>query len=246
MLALARSRKAMTLKDLAREAGMTPAKAHPYLVSFGRLRIVEQDPDSGRYDLGPQALHIGLAALQRLDPLRIANEEVRKLCSGADHSGAISVWGNLGPAAVSVIEADYPLHVVLRPGTVLSLSTTATGRVFAAYMPRSVVRAALKFESHRFGGQQHPPSLSALERDVSEVRRLGVASNVGATTPGVIALGAPAFEQDGTVALAIALVKPGAASDAKPEGDLARKVIACAQRISERLGYRPAPQQDSL
>ena len=31
----------MALKDLAREAGMTPAKAHPYLVSFGKLGLIE-------------------------------------------------------------------------------------------------------------------------------------------------------------------------------------------------------------
>ena len=32
----------MALKDLAREADMTPAKAHPYMVSFGRLGLIEQ------------------------------------------------------------------------------------------------------------------------------------------------------------------------------------------------------------
>ena len=35
--ALARAGRQMALKDLAREADMTPAKAHPYLVSFGKL-----------------------------------------------------------------------------------------------------------------------------------------------------------------------------------------------------------------
>ena len=35
--ALARVGEPMMLRDLAREAGMTPAKAHPYLVSFSRL-----------------------------------------------------------------------------------------------------------------------------------------------------------------------------------------------------------------
>jgi len=42
--ALARSGRQMALKDLAREADMTPAKAHPYLVSFGKLGLIEQDP----------------------------------------------------------------------------------------------------------------------------------------------------------------------------------------------------------
>ena len=39
--ALAHHGRPMALKDLAREAGMTPAKAHPYLVSFGKLGLIE-------------------------------------------------------------------------------------------------------------------------------------------------------------------------------------------------------------
>ena len=33
----------MMLRDLARNAGMSAAKAHPYLVSFMRIGLVEQD-----------------------------------------------------------------------------------------------------------------------------------------------------------------------------------------------------------
>ena len=33
---------------LVQEAGMTPAKAHPYVVSFGRLGLIEQDGATGK------------------------------------------------------------------------------------------------------------------------------------------------------------------------------------------------------
>ena len=42
LLALAHQGQPMALKDLARDAGMSPAKAHPYLVSFGKLGLIEQ------------------------------------------------------------------------------------------------------------------------------------------------------------------------------------------------------------
>ena len=38
--ALAHHGRPMALKDLARAADMTPAKAHPYLVSFGKIGLV--------------------------------------------------------------------------------------------------------------------------------------------------------------------------------------------------------------
>ena len=49
LLALADSRSDLSLKDLAARAGLTPSRAHPYLVSFSRLGLVEQRQASGRY-----------------------------------------------------------------------------------------------------------------------------------------------------------------------------------------------------
>ena len=56
------------LRDLAREAGMTPAKAHPYLASFSRIGLIEQDETTGRYEIGALALELGLISLRRLSP----------------------------------------------------------------------------------------------------------------------------------------------------------------------------------
>ena len=64
--ALAQSGEPMMLRDLARQAGMPPAKAHPYLVSFSRLGLIEQDQATGRYEFGALALELGLVSLRRL------------------------------------------------------------------------------------------------------------------------------------------------------------------------------------
>src|ERR1700759_4885317 len=64
--------RAMMLRDLAQRAGMSPAKAHRYLVSFLRLGVVSQDPLSGRYELGGFALQLGLARLARVDGVKLA------------------------------------------------------------------------------------------------------------------------------------------------------------------------------
>src|SRR5215468_1959097 len=75
-------------------AGMTAAKAHPYMVSYMRLGPVEQDRASGRYELGPLALQMGLASMRRLNPVRIATEAIAELVLRINHAVALSVWGN--------------------------------------------------------------------------------------------------------------------------------------------------------
>src|SRR3989344_5202936 len=78
---LARTGRRMALKDLARAANMTAAKAHPYLVSFGKLGLIEQDAVSGHYGLGPLAMQLGLTSLQKVDPVRLAIAELPALAA---------------------------------------------------------------------------------------------------------------------------------------------------------------------
>src|SRR5512139_3429396 len=136
LLALADSPGPLGLKDLSARAGLSPSRAHPYLVSYGRLGLVEQDVVSGRYALGPAALRIGLACLQQFDPLQAAEPVARELAARTGHAVALAVWGNFGPTVVRLIEARQPLHVAIRVGSVMSTFDTATGRAFAAALPR--------------------------------------------------------------------------------------------------------------
>ena len=56
-----------TLSDIAREAGMPPSKVHRYLASFIHAGLAVQRERSGRYDLGPEAAELGVAAISRND-----------------------------------------------------------------------------------------------------------------------------------------------------------------------------------
>ena len=133
LLALAHHGGPMALKDLAREADMAPAKAHPYMVSFGRLGLIEQDRSNGHYQLGPLALQLGLISLQQYDPVRLATPVIEELALQLGHTVAIAVWGTRGPTIVRVAEGPTPVHISMRHGTVMSLAGTASGRLFAAW-----------------------------------------------------------------------------------------------------------------
>ena len=102
--ALARSGEPMMLRDLAREAGMAPAKAHPYLVSFSRIGLIEQDETNGRYEIGALALELGLISLRRLSAVRIAAPRIAALASEIDHAVSLAVWGTHGPTVVRLEE----------------------------------------------------------------------------------------------------------------------------------------------
>lgn len=240
LLALVDSGGPMTLRDLSRAASMVPAKAHPYLVSFGNLGLVSQDAHTGEYLLGPLALQLGLVALHGLDPVNQALAEVGQLATATGQAIAIAVWGNHGATIVHYQESSNPIHVNMRTGTVMSLVETATGRAFAAFLQPKLCEKLASEEIRRIAA--NATEARELERQfetaLAEIRRRGLARALGKPMPGINALCAPVFDHAGSIVLVITATGPAGSFDAAWDGLIAREVQACAERVSRRLGQR--------
>lgn len=237
--ALAVSSTPMMLKDIAMAAEMPPAKAHAYLVSFCKLGLMEQDVETGRYDLGALALQLGLASLNRLDAVKIASHEMSELAERTGQSAAIAVWGNHGATIVRYQQSVRPIHINMRTGTVMSLTATATGHVFAAFLPKHQVEAVVN-TTYRDAKQRSAAkkTLAALEPTLESVRRRRMARADGHPLPGINAFSVPVFDHTGSVALALTLLGPAAEFDASWDGDLALACRDVSERVSDRLGAR--------
>jgi len=242
--ALAHQGRPLALKDLALAAGMAAAKAHPYLVSFGKIGLVEQDRASGRYGLGPLALQLGLMSLQQADPVRLATPAIEDLAQQTGHTVAMAVWGTHGPTIVRLAESPAAVHVNMRHGTVFSIAGTASGQLYAAFLPEAVVRPL--YEAERRGAapkadaQALPTWAQFAKTTLAEVRSQGLGRSDGAVVAGVSALSAPVFDHRGDVVLALTVIGPSAALDSRWDGVLAAAMRHAAAAVSARLGHRPA------
>ena len=235
--ALAHVGRTMALKDLAREAGMSAAKAHPYLVSFGKLGLIEQDAASGRYGLGPLAMQLGLISLQQFDPVRLATPVIAELAQALNLTVAIAVWGNRGPTIVRIEEAPSAVHVNMRHGTVMSLRGTASGLLFAAHLSEARVAALLADEPGPAGAK--PQRLdAALKSQLAEARQQGISRAVDGAVPGVSAMAAPVFDERGSMVLSLTAIGPSAIFDTRLEGVVAQALRGAANTLSRQLGAR--------
>jgi len=232
--ALAHHGRPMALKDLAREAGMGAAKAHPYLVSFGKLGLIAQD-ETGRYGLGPLAMQLGLISLQQFDPVRLATPVIAELARTLNLTVAIAVWGNRGATMVRIEEAPSAVHVNMRHGTVMSLRGTASGLLFAAYLPAERVLEALEADGAAPRGRARRLD-AELAAQLAEVRTVGLSRAVDALLPGISAMAAPVFDERGEIVLSLTAIGPSAAFDARPDGTVARALRDSAHRLSKQLG----------
>ncbi|CAG9181956.1 IclR family transcriptional regulator [Cupriavidus respiraculi] len=238
--ALAASPRAMMLRDLAAAADMNPAKAHRYLVSFQRLGVVAQDPVGGRYDLGPFALQLGLAGLNRLDPVKKARPILSQLRDEIDQTAGIAVWGNHGPTIVHWEESSHPVTVSLRLGDVMPMLNSATGRLFGAYLPRRQTLPLIERELRERQQDEVPDlprTLADYDAVCADVRAHGAARIRGGVLPGINAISMPVFDANGHVAMALIVLGAQSVFDAEWGGAVDRRVRAIAQQISTELGY---------
>jgi DNA-binding IclR family transcriptional regulator len=244
--ALADARAPMMLRDLGASAGMSAAKAHRYLVSFQRLGLVVQDEHNTRYDLGPTALKLGLASLERLDAVQLARARMDDLMREVGQTLAIAVWGNHGPTIVHWQESPQAVTVNLRLGDVMPLLTSATGRCFAAYAPPEAIAATLKAEVAALAKiattalrGDAPTTMAAAHAVLAQTRQHGLGRVCDTLLPGIAGFCAPVFDASGHLALGLVSLGSTASFDAAWDGLVATALKRCAHQLSGDLG---APQ----
>ncbi|MDL5035624.1 IclR family transcriptional regulator [Comamonas resistens] len=238
--ALAQASGPLMLKDVAAAAGMSAAKAHRYLVSFQRIGLVAQDERNSRYDLGPAALKIGLASLARLDPVRLARERMPGLVEALNHTVAIAVWGNHGPTIVHWEESAQAVTANLRLGDVMPMLASATGRCFAAWLPREATAPLLEPEMDRARKarrQDLPLSEEAVCSMLAEVRERGTARVVDTLLPGIVAFCVPVFDASGHLVLGLMTLGSLATFDPEYGGAIDAPLQAAARQLSSDLGW---------
>lgn len=231
----------LMLRDLARAANMSAAKAHRYLVSFQRLQLVVQDPGSTRYDLGPAALKLGLASLERLDAVRLARQRVALLMEEIGHTLALAVWGNHGPTIVHWEESPQAVTVNLRLGDVMPLLSSATGQCFAAYAPKEAIAPMLKEELARVqrqGRADVPGTMAEVRALLDAVRQRGASRVVDTLLPGIVGFCVPVFDADGHMALGMVALGPSGNFDPEWGGAVEGPLRRAATQLSSDLGYR--------
>lgn len=231
----------LALRDLAAAAGMVPAKAFPHLVSLQKIGLVARDA-AGRYEAGPLGLELGLIGLARLSPVREADAELVGLAAVTGMSVALAVPGPLGPTVVRLEESAWPLHVSLRPGTVMSIVHTAIGRVLAAWLDDEVRAELLAQDALRLAGApardgEGAGEAPAYRERLAAIRAAGIDTALDKPVPGISTVAAPVFDHTGNVCLVLALMGPSGIMETASASPPAQELLAAAQRLSRRFGY---------
>jgi DNA-binding IclR family transcriptional regulator len=236
--ALAEADGPMMLRDLAARAGLAPAQAHAYLVSYRRASLVEQDAGSGMYRLGYFALRLGLARMRSVEPLASASRTAIHLSNDVGLMVALVVWGPKAPTAVQVQEGAHTLNVNVHEGTIFSVTGSAAGRTFGAFSNADeVVRRIDQELGDEPGaiGLGVKSSRKEFAAEIGRIRRRGYSSARDVPIPGINVVAAPVFDASRLLALAVTLIGPAGHLDLRRGSrTIGRLLAACSELSSIR------------
>ena len=226
----------LPLKEIAERAGMTPTKAHLYLAAFSRIGFVAQDPSTLRYGLGPEAVHVGLAAITQLDLASASTSVMDELFLRFDVSVCLTIWGDIGPSIIKKLDPKQALPNTLRVGSILPLLWSSTGNVFLAYGSDGPMQSLLKRE---IAGRRDFKLRS--EEITKAVRHHGFAWSESRLNQGFSAMSAPIFDHDSRLVAALTFVALAPQIDRNPKGAMVKQLIGGAKQISHGIGHRSLP-----
>jgi len=137
-------------------------------------------------------------------------------------------------------EPPRRVTVVTRIGSVLPLLSSATGLVFAAYLPAEEIEALKSAENRRHDARQGRRETGGGRACQTSARgsREGRRGRPKPVLSGIDAIAAPAFAATGRIAAVITVLGPTTSFDASTDGRIARAVTSTAALLSNPIGLR--------
>jgi DNA-binding IclR family transcriptional regulator len=229
-----------SLGEIAKAAGLSASRTHRFLAGLIQTGLVEQNVNTGRYDLGSTIVELGLIALGRTDAVKLGSEALVTLTERTGLVSLLSTWGSNGPTLVKWEPGRLRTAIRLREGRNLPLLTTATGRVFLAHMATSDTRSLLDAEMKaRTAGKAQPLTAADVQAIRDEVLSKGIGYSTGEENPGLTAMAAPVFDHEGRITMVVTVLGILGTYRTELDAEPARVLKATADQLSRRLG---APQ----
>jgi DNA-binding IclR family transcriptional regulator len=229
------------VSELADRLGLAKTTVHGLLRTLHDHGLVEQDPDSDKYQLGPQLLQLSnrYLDLSELRTRSLAWSELLSTRSG--ESVRVGVPHGDGVLIVHhVFRPDTSLQI-LEVGAMLPMHATALGKAVLAYLPATEREDVLGAGLPKLTGKTIA-TVAALSRELEDVRERGYAVEREEAVLGEVGVAAPIFGRLGAVVGGIGVAGPSERLTGKSrQSALATAVGEAARAISRDLGAQRWP-----
>jgi len=225
--------------EVSERLGLARSTVYKIILTLERGGLVERRTGTSRFHLGLKLVELGSRAQLELDIFRTAHPFIQGLNETSTETVHLTVLDGVEVLYVDCVESTRRLRTYSVIGVRAPLYCTAVGKATLAYQDEAILERVVE------GGlaQRTPHTITnsaALREDLARTRERGFAIDDRENDELIRCIGAPVRSADGSVTMALSVSGPSERVTPERVTTLAPAVIAAADGISARLGYRPA------
>lgn len=198
----------MSLSAAARQLDVAPSTAHRLLAMLEHYRLVERDPTTKAYTLGPWLSELGRAALGELDLRPLARPALVQLVDRVGETAHLVGLEGADAVFLDCVECHATVRATPRTGQRLPAHCTAGGKAQLAALARPRVLELLPDESLEGLTPESTRSRAELLRELDRIRAIGYATNRRESEPDVHAAAAAIVDASGAMRGAVTVAGP--------------------------------------
>jgi DNA-binding IclR family transcriptional regulator len=235
LLALVADRRAVSLSEAARHLDVAPSTAHRLLAMLEHHRLVERDPDTKAYGLGPWLSELGRASMAEVDIRPLARPELERLVAHAGETAHLVALEGRDTVFLDCVECSATVRATARTGHRLLAHCTAAGKAQLARLPRERVLELFPGEELEGLTPESTRSRAELLRELSRIRAAGYATNRRESEEHVHAVAAAILDARGAVRGAVTIAGPPDRMKPARMRELGEAVMQTADTIGRAL-----------
>ncbi|MFH8559462.1 IclR family transcriptional regulator [Streptomyces sp. NPDC017988] len=228
-------RQVITGADVVDQLQVVKSTAYRYIQSLQSSGLIEENPESPGFRLGPRVFELARIARHGLGLSEAAGPILRELAEELQETVLLTRRSETHVICVERYESRTPIRLSYERGQVLPLNAGASALISLAWeSDRDIERLLAQAELTRLT-ERSTDDPAKLHDRLAEIRERGYAVTRGEVDPYVVGVGAPIRGADGTVVAGATVVglEQRLTQDAIPK--VAERVREAAEAVSQRL-----------
>jgi DNA-binding IclR family transcriptional regulator len=234
---LAKEPERLSLSTVASRLGLSKAAVHSILANLEARGYVRRSEENGRYSLGHRVWELGIAAGERIELRKIAEDELQTLTQLTGESSQLSKYIARGEVLyLHKINSSNPVRAYVEEGARAPAHCVATGRALLAHQTEKEIEAVLAQPLIAYT----PNTITdpaRLRDELARVRKQGYAINPGEYRGEIVGIAAPVRDHRGAVVAGVSVSGPSYRFNVTRAKSFAPAVMKAAESISRKLGW---------
>jgi DNA-binding IclR family transcriptional regulator len=226
------------MSEISAQVGLDRSTTYRILLSLEKCGLVEKDPRTGEYSLGPAALEIGSAFLGRTDLIQIAKPIMADLALKVQETVNLAVLNETEILYIDKVDSPRSVGVMSKVGQRNPVYCTSLGKALLAFQPEDRQGRILEATEFKPLTSNTITSKKRLIQELQSIKKQGYALDRREIEEDVECISAPIRDYQGSAVAAVSISGPQRKIGTPQEKEFVAAVVEAAAQISAKLGFQ--------